>query len=77
MWKELTEGIFEKDWKKAGEAKKSVEKRQRELARERKLRGETWVPRHFSTSYSKEDGWNCSPLQNLVPPAPIIVPIND
>ena len=77
MWHELTQGIVERDWKKAEEGKKSIEKNQREMARERKSRSETWDPIHFATSYCKEKGWDCSPLQSLVPVAPIVVPITD
>ncbi|GAV59005.1 LOW QUALITY PROTEIN: Oxysterol_BP domain-containing protein, partial [Cephalotus follicularis] len=75
VWSEVNQGILSKDWEKAIEAKKAVEKMQRQLLRERKSRGETWHPKYFSLSYSKEDGWDCSPVQKWVPPAPIVVPI--
>ena len=64
------------DWVKATEAKKAIEEKQRKLLRDRKSRGETWTPKHFSVSYSKETGWDCSPIEKIVPPAPIVVPID-
>ncbi|KAJ7979418.1 Oxysterol-binding protein [Quillaja saponaria] len=75
VWSELSEGILSKDWEKAREAKKVVEEKQRDLLRERESRGETWAPKHFIVSHSKEGGWDCSPIQKCVPPAPIVVPI--
>ncbi|XP_047155520.1 oxysterol-binding protein-related protein 4A-like [Vigna umbellata] len=72
VWSELSEAILSKEWEKAKEAKKSIEERQRELRRERESKGENWVPKHFTVSYSKEKGWNCSPIENSVPNAPII-----
>jgi hypothetical protein len=72
----VSKGILSKDWEKAREAKKAVEEKQRELLRDRESKGETcWVPKHFSVSYSKEGGWDCSPIQQRVPPAPIVVPL--
>ncbi|GMN62073.1 hypothetical protein TIFTF001_031165 [Ficus carica] len=71
----VNEGILSKDWGKAREAKKAVEERQRELLRERKSRGETWVPKHFIVSCTNKDGWDCSPIEKIVPPAPIVVPL--
>jgi len=68
VWSELSEAILSKDWEKAKVAKKSIEERQRELRRERESKGENWVPKHFS----KEEGWNCSPIEKWVPNAPII-----
>ncbi|XP_038698332.1 oxysterol-binding protein-related protein 4A-like isoform X3 [Tripterygium wilfordii] len=75
VWSEVSQGILSKDWEKAREAKKTVEEKQRELLRERASRGETWVPKHFTVTYTKEGGWDCSPIQNSVPPAPISVPL--
>ncbi|CAK9325819.1 unnamed protein product [Citrullus colocynthis] len=75
VWGEVSQGILSKDWKKAKKAKMAVEERQRELAKERESRKQTWVPKHFKVSYSKENGWDCSPIQPTVPPAPIVVPI--
>ncbi|CAH2056666.1 unnamed protein product [Thlaspi arvense] len=59
------------------EAKTAVEERERELVRARKTKGETWVPKHFTLSSTKEAGleWDCVPNQQWVPPAPIFVPI--
>ncbi|CAJ1941799.1 unnamed protein product [Sphenostylis stenocarpa] len=70
VWSELSEAILSKDWEKAKEAKKRVEERQRELQRERESKGEKWVPKHFM--YNKEELWNCSPIENWVPNAPIV-----
>ena len=76
VWSEVSQGIMSKDWVKAGEEKKVVEEKQRELLRERKSKSETWVPKHFIVSHSKENGWDCSPIEQVVPPAPIVVPLN-
>ncbi|KAK4756170.1 hypothetical protein SAY87_006297 [Trapa incisa] len=75
VWSEVSRGILDKDWEKASEAKRSVEQRQRELKKERESRGERWAPKHFNVNYSKEKGWDCSPIAGQVPPAPIIVPL--
>jgi hypothetical protein len=75
VWSEVSQGILCKDWEKAREEKKAVEEKQRGLLRERVSKRETWVPKHFSVSYSKEGGWDCSPIQQQVPPAPIVVPL--
>ncbi|XP_061361671.1 oxysterol-binding protein-related protein 4B-like [Gastrolobium bilobum] len=72
VWSELSQAILSKDWEKAIEAKKNVEERQRELLREKELKGETWVPKHFIVSHSKEEGWDCSPIQRWVPDAPMV-----
>ena len=72
VWSELSEAILKNDWEKARQAKQVVEERQRELLRERELRGETWIPKHFMVSYSKERGWDCSPIHNWVSAAPIV-----
>ncbi|KAK7265227.1 hypothetical protein RJT34_32843 [Clitoria ternatea] len=72
VWGELNQAILNKDWEKAREAKRMVEERQRELLRERESKGETWIPKHFKVSYSKEQGWDCSPIQKKVPKAPIV-----
>jgi len=61
-----------KEWEKAREAKKIVEERHREVGREREEKGENWTPKHFVISYSKEEGWDCSPIQKSVPHAPIV-----
>ncbi|KAM1302085.1 hypothetical protein ACFX2H_013044 [Malus domestica] len=76
IWGVLSQAILGKDWNKAREAKKVVEEKQRELLREREAKGETWVPNHFSVAHSKEGGgWDCAPIQQWVPPAPISVPL--
>ncbi|PON48939.1 Oxysterol-binding protein [Parasponia andersonii] len=75
VWSEVSQGILSKDWGKAREAKKAVEEKQRELLRDRKSKSEIWVPKHFNVSYSKENGWECSPIEMVVPPAPIVVPL--
>ncbi|XP_058727833.1 oxysterol-binding protein-related protein 4C-like isoform X1 [Vicia villosa] len=72
VWSELSQAIMTKDWEKAREAKQVVEERQRELVRERESKGENWIPKHFVVSYSKEVGWDCSPIHQCVSAAPII-----
>ncbi|KAF3452730.1 hypothetical protein FNV43_RR03163 [Rhamnella rubrinervis] len=79
VWSEVNKGILSKDWAKAKEAKKAIEEKQREILRARKSSSsgghQTWVPRHFIVSINKEGGWDCSPIEIKVPPAPIIVPL--
>ncbi|XP_031251724.1 oxysterol-binding protein-related protein 4B-like isoform X2 [Pistacia vera] len=75
VWAEVSQGILNQEWEKARDAKKSVEEEQRKLLRERESAGETWVPKHFNLTQSKERGWDCSPIQERVPPAPIVVPL--
>lgn len=75
VWADVSQAILKKSWEKAREAKNSVEQRGRELSKERKMKGETWVPKHFIVTYSNENGWYCSPTKTLVPPAPIVVPL--
>lgn len=72
VWGELSQGIMSKDWEKAREAKKTVEERERNVLKERESKGGIWVPEHFIVSHSKEDGWDCSPIQKWVPDAPIV-----
>ncbi|KAH7674681.1 Oxysterol-binding protein [Dioscorea alata] len=74
VWSEVSRSILDKDWGKAREAKRSIEEKQRELQRERKSKGEVWVPKHFILRHSKECGWDCSPIENVVHEAPIIAP---
>lgn len=76
VWSEVSEAIMSGDWKKAKEAKNAVEVKQRELLKERESKRETWVPQHFSVTYSKDGGWECLPNHKSVPPAPIVVPIS-
>ncbi|GMY35240.1 transposable element gene [Fagus crenata] len=75
VWSEVSQAILNKNWEKAKKAKNAVEEKQRELLRERESREETWFPKHFTVSHSNEGGWDCSPIQNRVPPAPIVVPL--
>ncbi|XP_027332852.1 oxysterol-binding protein-related protein 4B-like [Abrus precatorius] len=75
VWSELSEAIMSKEWEKAKEAKERVEERQRKILRERDIKGESWIPKNFILYHSKDRlEWNCSPIQKLVPPAPIIAP---
>ncbi|XP_039003257.1 oxysterol-binding protein-related protein 4C-like [Hibiscus syriacus] len=76
VWGELSEAILSHDWEKAKEAKNTVEEKQRELLRERESKGETWVPQHFTVTHTKDGGWDCSPTQQWVQPAPIVVPLS-
>ncbi|XVF69931.1 hypothetical protein PTKIN_Ptkin11bG0120500 [Pterospermum kingtungense] len=76
VWSELSQAIMSGDWGKAKEAKNAVEVKQRELLKEREAKGEKWVPQHFSVTYSEDGGWECSPVQKSVPPAPIVVPLS-
>ena len=74
IWGEVSQAILSKDWEKAREAKKAVEERQRELLRERESKGETWVPKHFTLSQTREGDWewDCLPIQKRVPASPIV-----
>ncbi|KAL9675055.1 hypothetical protein QQ045_003255 [Rhodiola kirilowii] len=74
VWGEVSQGIKSKEWEKAREGKKNIEEKERELAKERERKGETWSPKHFTVTYSKEKGWECSPQQKWVPSAPIVYP---
>ncbi|PIA43832.1 hypothetical protein AQUCO_01800107v1 [Aquilegia coerulea] len=74
VWGEVSEAILRKDWEKARGAKNAVEEKERKLRREREGKGETWIPNHFTLFYTKEEGWDCTPKQTLVPPAPIVAP---
>ncbi|AES92259.1 oxysterol-binding protein-related protein 4C isoform X2 [Medicago truncatula] len=71
VWGELSQAIISNNWGKAREAKNTVEETQRIHLRERESKGETWVPKYFTVTHSKEDGWKCSPIQKWVPDAPI------
>ncbi|KAJ6812253.1 oxysterol-binding protein-related protein 4C-like [Iris pallida] len=77
VWSELTQSILKGDWEKASAAKRGVEERQRSLRRERKSTGEDWVPKHFKLGNTKEGVWECWPIEQAVPPAPIIVPVSN
>ncbi|XP_054820979.1 oxysterol-binding protein-related protein 4C-like isoform X1 [Prosopis cineraria] len=72
VWSEVSEALMRGEWDKASEAKKRVEETQRELLKERESRGQTWTPKHFTLSRTEEGSWECFPLQQWVPPAPII-----
>ncbi|PPS11644.1 hypothetical protein GOBAR_AA09002 [Gossypium barbadense] len=76
VWSELSEALMRHDWEKANEAKNAVEEKQRELLRERESKGETWVPQHFTLTRNKDGVWDCLPIHQWVPPAPIIVPLS-
>ncbi|KAG6386603.1 hypothetical protein SASPL_151771 [Salvia splendens] len=73
VWSEVSRAILEKRWDKARECKSEIEERQREIAKERKLKDEKWIPKHFTVFQSKECGWDCVPNNNVVAPAPIVV----
>ncbi|XP_059286990.1 oxysterol-binding protein-related protein 4B-like [Lycium ferocissimum] len=73
-WAEVSQSILSRSWDKAKQAKTIVEERERELAKERKFKSEIWTPKHFTVSYSKESGWEVTPNERWIPPAPIIVP---
>ncbi|KAJ8444235.1 hypothetical protein Cgig2_028116 [Carnegiea gigantea] len=75
VWAEVSKGIMKKEWEKARDAKRHLEDKQRELLRQRKSKGENWVPKHFHLSYTPENGWDCSPKHKTIAPAPIIFPI--
>ena len=78
VWANVNEGILNKSWDKANDAKTSIEERERELARSRKSKGEAWVPKHFVLSDCKETGewdWEVKPKNTKVSPAPIVVPL--
>ncbi|KAL5771575.1 hypothetical protein ACOSP7_015729 [Xanthoceras sorbifolium] len=68
VWSEVSQGILNQNWEKATEAKKAIEKKQRESVEE------TWVPKHFTVTCSMETGWDCLPIHKKVPPAPIVIP---
>ncbi|KAI3847069.1 hypothetical protein MKW92_041576 [Papaver armeniacum] len=75
VWSEVSQSILNKDWAKAGEAKQEIREKQRELVKERKSKGEDWVPKYFNLSkanYSEEEVYECLPKLKLVPPAPIV-----
>ncbi|XVE79958.1 hypothetical protein DITRI_Ditri14bG0099100 [Diplodiscus trichospermus] len=76
VWSKLSHAIMSGDWEKAKEAKNAVEEKQRERLRESESKGVTWVPQHFSVTYSKDGGWDCSPTHQFIPPAPIVVPLS-
>ncbi|XP_054820980.1 oxysterol-binding protein-related protein 4B-like isoform X2 [Prosopis cineraria] len=74
VWGEVSEALMRKEWERATEAKRSVEETQRKLLKERESRRHHWTPKHFTLSLTKEGSWDCFPLHQWVPPAPIIAP---
>ncbi|KAF8114019.1 hypothetical protein N665_0043s0088 [Sinapis alba] len=72
VWSKVSEGIVNKDWERAREAKKAVEEKQRKSLKEREVSGESWVPKHFSLVKKGKD-WDCTPLQMTVPRAPLVI----
>ncbi|XP_051113676.1 oxysterol-binding protein-related protein 4B-like [Andrographis paniculata] len=74
VWGKVSEAILQKAWDKAREAKSRVEEWQRQMAVERSSSRQEWAPKHFMVSRSAETGWDCSPKNNAVPPAPIRAP---
>ncbi|KAK7347760.1 hypothetical protein VNO80_22299 [Phaseolus coccineus] len=75
VWGELSEAIMRNEWEKASEEKEGVEERERKMVSERGMKGESWVPRNFRVSYSKDTReWDCLPIHKWVPAAPIIAP---
>ncbi|KAK6152171.1 hypothetical protein DH2020_014806 [Rehmannia glutinosa] len=73
VWSEVSRAILQKNWEKAREAKSCIEEKQREIARERKSKDDDWAPKYFTVSHTKENGWDCLPINKLVPTAPILV----
>ncbi|CAO2173437.1 unnamed protein product [Urochloa humidicola] len=74
VWGEVSDALLKKDWERARQAKRRVEDEARKLAKERNDKGEVWTPKHFSLSQNKNGEWECWPLEESVPPAPIIIP---
>jgi len=74
VWGEISDALLKEDWEKARQAKRRVEDEARKLAKERNDKGEVWTPKHFSLSQNKNGEWECWPLEDSVPPAPIVVP---
>ncbi|GER36175.1 oxysterol-binding protein [Striga asiatica] len=76
VWADVSRAILQKSWDRAREAKTRVEERQRELARERKSKDDDFAPKYFRVSYDHakgNNGWDCLPINKLVPKAPILV----
>ncbi|GFP89202.1 oxysterol-binding protein-related protein 4c [Phtheirospermum japonicum] len=73
VWGEVTRAILQKSWDKAREAKTCIEEWQREIGRERKSKDDVFAPKYFTLSHTKENGWDCLPINKLVPKAPILV----
>ncbi|XP_047973599.1 oxysterol-binding protein-related protein 4C-like isoform X1 [Salvia hispanica] len=73
VWSEVSRAILEKKWDKARECKSEIEEKHREIAREKQLKEEEWLPKYFRVFHSQESGWDCIPENNSVAPAPIVV----
>lgn len=73
MWSQVSGAILDKRWDKAREVKSCIEEKQRQIARDRKSKGQDYAPKYFKLSHTNETGWDCFPNFNLVPPAPIVV----
>ena len=54
IWANSNEGILNKLWNKINNVKTSIEEQEREVARSRKSKGETYIPKHFVLSDCKE-----------------------
>lgn len=80
VWSEVSRGIVSNSWEEAKEAKRNVEEGERAKANKQQppppTTTTTWLPNHFTLSYTKETGWDCLPIRKWVPPAPIVVPTN-
>ncbi|CAL1414063.1 unnamed protein product [Linum trigynum] len=74
VWSEVSRAIMNRNWEKAKDAKRAVEEAQRELANGRSSRGEIWAPKYFAPSKGDDEPCEYSPIEALVPPAPIAVP---
>ncbi|KAL3623500.1 hypothetical protein CASFOL_029494 [Castilleja foliolosa] len=72
VWAEVSRSILQKSWDNAREAKTSIEEWQREFGKERKSKDVDFVPKYFTMSHTKENGWDCLPINKLVPKAPIL-----
>ncbi|XP_076937600.1 oxysterol-binding protein-related protein 4C-like isoform X2 [Bidens hawaiensis] len=78
IWAKVNEAILSKSWDKANDAKIAIEEKEREIVRSRKLKGESWVPKHFVLSGSKETGewgWDVTPKNIKVTTGPIVYPM--
>ena len=77
VWSEVSEALMRKEWDKASEAKKYIENTQRKLLKERESKGKIWRPKYFSISKTQQGTWDCFPLHQWVPPAPITAATRD
>ena len=74
VWGEVSQAVMKGEWEKAKEAKRVVEESERRLRSERKSRAEAWAPKHFRVANNtKEGAWECWPIEQSVPPAPVTV----